>query len=241
MRPVPLLVTAALAAALATASVTAAPDSAVGAPAAADGSLVARVLVPGWARRAPATTAVPLVWLDRRTAWSGRPAVLLVTGRRRDRQGRRWVRVLVPLRPNGSAGWVPERYVRLGVTPLRIVVRRRARRLEVWRGRRLVHRWRAGVGRVATPTPLGTFAVQDPVRTLPAWRPVYGAHTITLTAYSAALEQFMGGDGLIAIHGGGAAARVGRAASNGCIVLAPRPLRVLARLAAPGTPVRVLP
>ena len=237
---------ASLAALLATVSLVAAPAFAHATgpspgPRAADGAgtPVARVVLPGWARRAPVVTGAPVLWLERRTAWSGRPQVLKVTGRHRDAQGRRWVRVHLPVRPNGAAGWVPERHVRLSETRVRIVVRRGARVLEVWRGPHRLHRWPAGVGRPSTPTPLGDFAVQDTMRTLPAWRGAYGSHTVALTAHSPVLTWFMGGEGLVAVHGG-RLGRVGQAASNGCVILAPGPLAALARIAAPGTPVRVI-
>jgi len=237
MRP-PTPLAAVLAAALA---VPAAAAAAAPPPLPADGgTLTARVVVEGWARAAPERTATPVVWVERRTAFSRRPQALLVTGLRRDRRGTGWVRVQLPIRPDGSQGWVPARSVRLGVVRLRVVVRRSARRLEVWRGPHRLHAWTAGVGRPGTPTPLGRFAVQDDMRTLPGWRGLYGSHTIPLTAHSSVLQTFMGGDGLVAVHGG-SLGRVGRPASNGCVILAPGPLRTLARLVGPGTPVVVLP
>ena len=217
------------------------PAAAAARPAPADGgTFTARVVVDGWARAAPARHGAPVLWVERRTPYSRRPQALLVTGFARDRRGTRWVRVQLPIRPNGAHGWVPARAVRLGVTRLRVVVRRGARRLEVWRGPHLLHRWPAGVGRPSTPTPLGAFAVHDPMRTLPGWRGVYGSHTLVLTAHSAALDTFMGGEAAIAVHGG-PLGRVGAAASNGCVILAPGHLRTLAELVSPGVPVRVLP
>ena len=71
------------------------------------------------------------------------------------------------------------------------------------RGTRRLASWPAGIGGPGTPTPVGRFAIQDPVPTLPEWRGVYGAHTLTLTAHSPTLRRFMGGDALVAIHGAG--------------------------------------
>ncbi len=202
------------------------------------GSLLAHVVAPSAVRAAPAPRARPIGRVTGTTAYSHRPEALMVTGLRRGRDGRRWVRVQLPVRPNGTAGWVPRGAVRLSVVRVRIVVHRSARRLEVWRGGRRLHAFPAGVGRAATPTPVGAFAVQDPMRTLPAWRGVYGQYTLTLTAHSPVLRSFMGGDGLVAIHGG-SLGRVGRPSSNGCVILAPAALRTVAGLVRPGTPVEV--
>jgi len=67
---------------------------------------------------------------------------------------------------------------------------------------------------------------------------VYGGWTIPLTAHSPTLRRFMGGDGLVALHGGGSW-RVGARSSNGCVVLGEGDLAVVARLVRPGTPVDV--
>lgn len=203
------------------------------------GSVTARVLRPAVARRAPHPSAAPVGRVTGTTAYSYKPEGLMVTGLRRDTAGRRWVRVQLPIRPNGTSGWVPARAVHLSVVRVRVVVSLRERRLRVWRGSRLVHSWPAGIGRARTPTPVGVFAVQDPMRTLPEWRGVYGDYTIALTAHSTVLRRFMGGDGLVAIHGG-SLGRVGVPASNGCVILAAPDLARLARIVVPGTPVEVL-
>jgi lipoprotein-anchoring transpeptidase ErfK/SrfK len=223
--------------------------AALGAPPAAWGQPGAGGDVPGGAttalvreravaRAAPRHDARGLMALTGRTAYSHRPQELLVTGHRPG-PGGDWVRVQLPMRPNGRAGWVPGTAVRLRTTRVRVTVRLGARRVEVWRGAARVARWPAGIGRAATPTPRGAFAVQDVLRTLPGWRGVYGAYTVPLTAHSEVLRSFMGGDGLVAFHGG-APWRVGVPSSNGCVILADGHLRRLAALVRPGTPVRVV-
>lgn len=216
---------------------------AAAAPAAAGGSvrgatLVARVVLPADALAAPRPGARRLMRLRGFAAWSRGPQRLMVTGRHADAQ-RRWVRVQLPARPNGLAGWVPRRALRLTGTRVRIEVHLGSRRLEIWRGPRRIGAWRAGFGRAGTPTPVGRFAVQDAVVTLPGWRGVYGSRTIALTAHSPTLRTFMGAPALVGIHGpGGAGAwRVGRPSSNGCVILAEGALVVAARYARAGTPV----
>jgi lipoprotein-anchoring transpeptidase ErfK/SrfK len=201
--------------------------------------LTARVVLPTTAYGAPRRGARRVMALGGATTWTGSAQRLLVTGRHTDPAGSEWVRVQLPIRPNGTAGWVRADRVRLSGTRVRFEVHLGSRRLEIWRGGRLLHRFSAGVGRPGTPTPVGRFAIQDPVPTLPAWRSVYGAWTLTLTAHSNVLKRFMGGDGLVAIHGTGTGRgwRVGRASSFGCVILGEPELAVAARYARAGTPV----
>ncbi|HMO00740.1 MAG TPA: L,D-transpeptidase [Miltoncostaeaceae bacterium] len=201
--------------------------------------LTARVVLPTTAYGAPRGGARRVMSLRGATAWTGSAQRLLVTGRHTDRAGRDWVRVQLPIRPNGSAGWVRADRVRLTGTHVRFEVHLGSRRLEIWRGGRLLHRFAAGIGRPGTPTPVGRFAIQDPVPTVPGWRSVYGAWTLTLTAHSNVLKRFMGGDGLVAIHGTGTGRgwRVGQPSSFGCVILGEPELAVAARYARAGTPV----
>lgn len=205
----------------------------------AEPAVTARVVLPTPAYGAPRLGARRVMTLRGATAWTGTAQRLLVTGRHTDRAGRAWVRVQLPVRPNGTSGWVRAGRVRLSATRLRLEVHLGSRRLEIWRGARRLHAFRAGVGRPATPTPVGRFAIQDPVPTHPGWRSVYGGWTLTLTAHSEVLKSFMGGEGLVAIHGTGAGRpwRVGRASSFGCVILGERQLAVAARYARAGTPV----
>jgi lipoprotein-anchoring transpeptidase ErfK/SrfK len=204
-------------------------------------ALTARVVLPVTALAAPRPGATPRMRLRGVTAFSGQAQRLLVTGGHTDARGRRWVRVQLPIRPNEVNGWVPARTVAVSGTRVRLHVRLGSRRLEIWRGPRRVASFRAGIGRPGTPTPTGRFAIQDPVRTLPGWRGVYGGWTLTLTAHSTVLTSFMGGDGLVAIHGTGSGRgwRVGQPSSHGCVILGERDLAITARYARAGTPVTI--
>ena len=203
------------------------------------GTLVARVVVPASALAAPRLGARRVMHLTGVAEWSQGAQWLMVTGRRRDRAGRAWVRVQLPIRPNGTSGWVPRRSLRLTGTRVRFEVHLGSRRLEIWRGSRRVASWPAGIGRAGTPTPVGRYAIQDAVVTADAWRGIYGDFTIALTAHSPTLHTFMGGQALIGIHGAGAggAARIGRPSSNGCVILGASELARAAHYARPGTPV----
>jgi lipoprotein-anchoring transpeptidase ErfK/SrfK len=199
----------------------------------------ARVLRPADVRRAPRTNAAVRFRTDGYSWYSGVPAVLLVTGASREVSGHEWVRVLLAVRPNGASGWMQRKDVRLIVAPLRIRVHLATRTLELWRGKTRLSRYPVGIGTPQAPTPVGRFAIDDKVLTRRSDRPSYGPYILTVTAYSNVLLRFNGGDGQIAIHGMGAAGRVGVAASHGCLVLAPAALESIWRSVARGTPIEV--
>jgi lipoprotein-anchoring transpeptidase ErfK/SrfK len=193
------------------------------------------------ARSAPRADARVIRRIERVTAFWRRPQRLLVVSRiRTDAEGRQWVALRLPDRPNRSVGWVPVDAVRLGATKDRIVVRVRARAVELWRAGRRVGRWHAAVGTGSTPTPTGLFAIQDPVPSVGAQRSYLGPYILTLTAYSEVLSSFMGGNGLVAIHGTDAPGLLGRAVSHGCIRVSNTVVRRLYSVVHPGTPVEIV-
>ncbi len=202
-------------------------------------SWTAEVLTTVKARVAPRRDAGVRTTLRSYTPYSTAPARFLATAAARDHNGRDWVRLQIAERPNTSSAWVPAAAVELQTTTTRIVVRLGARRLELWRGPRRVAEYPAGIGRAVTPTPTGTFAVEDTVATPQADRGTYGRYILTLTAHSDVLTRFNGGDGQIAIHGSGRLGRIGRASSHGCIIVGDAALTALFRVVGAGTPVIV--
>lgn len=173
--------------------------------------------------------ARPVRRLDPRVA-----PVLLVRTRRRGG----WLRVLLPLRPNGSSGWIRARDVVLRTDPYRVDVRLSAHRLVVRRGGRVVLRTAIGVGRAVTPTPRGLAFVTVLLRQ-PDPRGLYGPWAFGLSLYSPVLSSFGGGRGQVGIHGTDAPAGIGRDVSHGCIRLPNAAIERLARILPLGTPVRI--
>ncbi len=117
----------------------------------------------------------------------------------------------------------------------RIVVRRGARRLELFRGSRLLLRTTVAVGKPGAETPLGRFYIAA------AFRPTLsylGSFAFETTAYSK-LSDWPGG-GVVGIHGTDTPALLGGAVSHGCIRVPNRRIRKLARLMPIGTPVEIL-
>jgi lipoprotein-anchoring transpeptidase ErfK/SrfK len=156
--------------------------------------------------------------------------------------GRRvWLKVQLPIRPNGSSGWIPASRARLRMTRWRIRVSVGERAVRVYRSRRLVRRFRAVVGAPSTPTPHGEFAVSERIAQ-PDPHGFLGPWALHLTAFSDVLEDFGGGPGRIGLHGRDGAALsdpLGSARSHGCIRVDNAAVRFLARVAVPGTPVHI--
>jgi lipoprotein-anchoring transpeptidase ErfK/SrfK len=215
------------------------PPFEIPAPSRANGSTVARIVAPTFARerlKSPKRgTRVRTA-----TAWSAQPQVLLVLDAATV-DGRDWVKVLLANRPNGSTGWVRRDHVRLSRTRYLVTVRVRARRVTVYRDGKRVRRFRAVVGAPATPTPRGLGAIYERNRQ-PDPGAFLGPWALSLTLLSNVLENYGGGPGRVAIHGrAGASLRdpLGSARSHGCIRVNNRHVSWMAKRVPVGTPVRV--
>ena len=169
-------------------------------------------------------------------------ALLVLTSRSRD--GRCWLQVRLPSRPNVAKGWVDAERVQVSATPWRIDVSVRNRTVTLLRRGARAARYRAVVGAPGTPTPRGLFAL---VAAYPNPASDFlGRWVVTLTAHSDVLRHYDGGDGRVAIHGrGGASLSVplGSAASHGCVRLTNAAIsgivRRIGEAAIPGVPVRI--
>lgn len=149
-----------------------------------------------------------------------------------------WLRVLLPGRPNGHTGWIDSARTRAATTAWHIVVRLAQRRVTVYRDGQPVRSFVAIVGKPSTPTPTGTYFVEEAVALRAG--DVGGPFALALSARSEVLQEFDGGPGQIAIHGlrnvGG---EVGTAVSHGCIRLADDATRWLVLRIGPGVPVSI--
>jgi L,D-transpeptidase catalytic domain len=165
-----------------------------------------------------------------------RTTLPVIGGDRRD--GIWWLHVMLPGRPNGLTGWIAQKGTRAGVTSWHLVVDLAGRRVSAYRGGRLLKRFRAVIGAPATPTPTGSFFVEETLQ-MRAGEPG-GPFALALSARSDALQEFDGGPGQIAIHGRGNLGGVlGAAESHGCVRLATAGIAWLAARIGPGVPVRI--
>jgi lipoprotein-anchoring transpeptidase ErfK/SrfK len=150
-----------------------------------------------------------------------------------------WLKVRLPIRPNGSTGWIREREVRLARTDWRVRVELRRHRVTVWQGRRVYGRWPIGLGQPWTPTPTGRFYVTQLIKP-PTDDTIYGAYVFVLSGFSDKLTSYGGGDGELGLHGTNDPSGLGRDVSHGCIRMSNRAITRLAQRLPLGTPVTIV-
>jgi len=211
----------------------------IAAPSRKHGATTARIAAPTSARPRPGSRKRG-VRVSTQTAWSGQPQVLLVLDAA-TRKGEDWVKVLLPVRPNGSSGWIPRDRVVLGRTPYWVDVRLGARRVTVYRNGKRARRFGAVIGAPGTPTPRGLAAIYERNRQ-PDSGAFLGPWALPLTAFSNVLESFGGGPGRVGIHGRSGASLndpLGSARSHGCIRISNGPVSWMAAKLPAGTPVDI--
>jgi hypothetical protein len=148
-----------------------------------------------------------------------------------------WYRVRVPLKPNGTTGYVRARSVNLRPVRTEVVVDVSARKVTVYDRGRPTFTTTAAVGARATPTPLGRFYVNQRFREADPNGP-YGWAAIGISAFSEVLTGWPQG-GPVAIHGTNRPSLLGLPVSNGCVRVSNAAIQRIWRLAPAGTPVLV--
>jgi lipoprotein-anchoring transpeptidase ErfK/SrfK len=155
-----------------------------------------------------------------------------------------WYKVMLPERPNGKSAWIRSSYVAVTRSTYRIVIRRGAKSLTLYKDG--WPQWTApvGLGVAKTPTPLGSFYIgaieHDP-------SPGYGPFQLNTTGHSTAIQSWQGsGDAVTAIHGpinaksDRAIGSSGVYISNGCVRMHLADLQRLSAVTM-GTPVDIVP
>lgn len=199
---------------------------------------LATLHAPHQARAAPSTRSGRMAAIPELTPITRGRTVLPVIGRRTGANGTRWLRVLLPGRPNGRAGWIARRSTTITSTTWHLVVRTGPRRVAVYRKGRLVRSFSAIVGAPSTRTPHGRFFVEESVRMLPG--SAGAPYALALSARSNVLQEFEGGPGQVALHGvANLGGTLGTAVSHGCVRLANRSITWLAARIPPGTRVTI--
>ncbi len=150
-----------------------------------------------------------------------------------------WLKVQLPVRPNGLEGWIPATDYLLTTTRIRAEVDLTSRKVIVYDGQDIIAESAAAIGTPATPTPLGTFFIAAKRINPPAER-YLGTHALILSGFSETLTTFSGGLPVIAIHGSNNPARVlGRAVSNGCVRVPNSVIQFMDRHVPLGAPVHI--
>jgi lipoprotein-anchoring transpeptidase ErfK/SrfK len=159
-----------------------------------------------------------------------------------------WVQVLLPVRPNGSTGWVKASDVTITSNPFHIQVALGTHTITVTNGSNVVYTGPVAVGATdpplpdvgkPTPTPTGEYYLRILLQA-PDPNTVYGPYAYGLSSHSDSLDQFAGSDAEIGIHGNNDASVLGTNATHGCIRMDNAAITMLSKQLPLGTPVDVV-
>jgi lipoprotein-anchoring transpeptidase ErfK/SrfK len=158
-----------------------------------------------------------------------------------------WVQVLLPVRPNGSLGYVKASDVTLAANTYKIDVTLGDHTITVHKGSDVVYQGPVAVGATdpplpdvgkPTPTPTGEYYLRILLQA-PDPNTVYGPYAYGLSSHSDSLDTFAGSDAEIGIHGNNDASVLGKNVTHGCIRMDNNAITMLAKQLPLGTPVVV--
>jgi L,D-transpeptidase catalytic domain len=148
-----------------------------------------------------------------------------------------WVKILLPMRPNGTVGWVPRQALgKLRRVTTWLVVNRRQLDIRFFEHGRPLWRAPVGIGKASTPTPAGFFWVREEF-ILPD-QAFYGPYAFGTSAY-ASISDWPGG-GVVGLHGTSEPQLIPGTPSHGCVRLRNADILWLARHVPVGTPVTIV-
>ena len=181
----------------------------------------------------PGDTAAPTHTLAHPTK-SSAPLVFLVEKTEGD-----WIHVNLPVRPNGSTGWVKATDVTLSQHDYKIIVELNAHKITVLKGANTVLSEKVGVGRSNAPTPGGKFYIKELLQP-PNPNTVYGPYAYGLSGFQEVFETFNGNEPVLGIHGNDDPSTLGKDVSAGCIRMSNEGITKLAKMLPLGVPVEIL-
>jgi lipoprotein-anchoring transpeptidase ErfK/SrfK len=147
-----------------------------------------------------------------------------------------WLRVRLPMRPNGTTGWIRSSEVTVSALTYSLLVSTAGHTVTLLKDDVAVQTFPAAVGTGDTPTPLGDFYLTE---LLAPTNSGYGPFAYGISAFSEVLNEFGGGPGQIGMHGTADTGSIGRSASHGCIRLSNEDITTLANLLPLGTPISI--
>ncbi|HEX5713001.1 MAG TPA: L,D-transpeptidase [Solirubrobacterales bacterium] len=213
-------------------------SSAVAAPRVAAGQTLAVLLHDHVARAAPSAQGGRIEAVAARRPLTRARTVLPVLGRASGPKSGSWLRVRLPGRPNGHTGWISANRTRQIATPWQLRIKLSTRRLTVYRGGQVRRQFRVVIGKPSTPTPRGTFFIEEALA-LSSYE-TGGPFALATSARSNVYQEFEGGPGQIGIHGtSNLSGAPGSAASHGCVRLRPRAITWIARRIGAGVPLTI--
>lgn len=151
-----------------------------------------------------------------------------------------WAKVLLPLRPNQTHGFVKLSDIDVSTTTKRIEINLTENMLRAYEGEQLLAESPVVAGAPFTHTPTGLFYITDIV---PQKNPAgaYGPVALATNGYSEMIDEFDTGVPVVAIHGTNAPDKLGTDVSNGCIRLPNDVIQQLADTFPIGAPVYIYP
>jgi lipoprotein-anchoring transpeptidase ErfK/SrfK len=176
--------------------------------------------------------------LDQWSEATFQPLTLLAV-EQRDVEGAQWLRVMLPVQPNQSTGWIRADDVTTETTTVQIRIFVEERELELWDGEELLLTAPVALGTSETPTPPGLYSVTDPLDSTHNDTGVYGAYALGLSGFSEVLKTFNGAPPQLAIHGTNEPDLIGQYVSNGCIRMHNEDILTVVNHSGLGTPVHI--
>lgn len=193
-------------------------------------------------RTRPSRGANVIVSTHMRTE-DGFPEVYLALRRRQGPRsqhgnpGATWIKVRIPMRPNGRKGWVRESSLGpLYRVTTHLVVDRSNKHATLFKGGRKIWNAPVGIGKTRTPTPTGNFWIREKFKTGDRGG-LYGPFAFGTSDYSV-LSDWPGG-GVIGIHGTDQPGLIPGRPSHGCVRVRNGDLRRLWGKLPIGTPVSI--
>ena len=164
-------------------------------------------------------------------------STFLIVGEDDDDQGRHWYQIRLPIRPNGSTGWVKAEDVTVATVMYSMGIDLSDHRLDLYESGQLMKSYPIGVGTVENPTPPGEYYITIKMKpTKP--NSVYGVLAMGVSGFSEQLTNWPEG-GQLGIHGTNDPSSVGTDVSHGCIRLYNEDILDLSQYVAYGTPVSI--
>jgi lipoprotein-anchoring transpeptidase ErfK/SrfK len=165
--------------------------------------------------------------------------LVLVLASTTDKQDRTWYRVRLPIRPNGTKGWVPEdalsepqpldTWLKIDTSAFTVTLIKSGKK---------VFRARAGVGQPQWATPKGQFYIRSKLTGYGSAGSIYGPVAFGTSATSDTLTDWPGG-GIVGVHGTNEPGLIPGRISHGCVRMKNPDILKLNKLIAVGTPITI--
>lgn len=149
-----------------------------------------------------------------------------------------WIKVLLPIRPQGSSAWIENENVEWSTSDHYVQINVVTNSVTVWDGDEIILDGLPVVtGSSNTPTPIATSYIDE---IMPSPSSVLGPWTLTLALFSESHNKFSGALPKIALHGWNDNSVMGQNLSNGCIRFPNDKIRFLAENVPVGTRVDII-